>query len=193
MTNFFREDGCGAEYVDKLNGYTSGNKKLRITGKALALTVCVELQWPWLMYISVLCLLTLVLFLSALLSAYRHRDVAIWKSSLLPTLFFDFRSTNEPRPSGLEMQPHDLAELKNMSMATTAKLGRGGSDAAYSSARRSSTEADGAERRTVSPLSSMPSTRSVSQVASQDHVEAAPVHQQLLAPRIGRKPVPRRE
>lgn len=70
------------------DGY--GNESGAVQGTAIQTTVCVYVDWPWLLFPAALVLLTAVLFVVVLITA-RHSQVAegqpIWKSSSVVAFF----------------------------------------------------------------------------------------------------------
>lgn len=117
-TNFFRKDGYG-----NMSSIPShGPSKAHVVGQVQRTTVCLELSWPWLLYQSILWLITVVLIVSSLASSFRHPEHPIWKSSLLPFLLF-YGDPYAARPSAQEIRgSHGLLALENVSKKATVRL-----------------------------------------------------------------------
>lgn len=67
-----------------------GERPGAVTGTAIQTTVCVRVDWPWLVFPAALVLLTVVLFVAVLVVAGRSRVAdgqPIWKSSALVAFF----------------------------------------------------------------------------------------------------------
>ncbi|PHH88680.1 hypothetical protein CDD83_7210 [Cordyceps sp. RAO-2017] len=89
-TDVFQLDGWGAlTRLSEIEDYTDGRRpKAFIKGEMYETTVCVKLDWPWLLLPGLLCLTTMTLLVIMLLLNTKHQDQPVWKCSILPLLFF---------------------------------------------------------------------------------------------------------
>ncbi|KAH8777874.1 hypothetical protein F5883DRAFT_696829, partial [Diaporthe sp. PMI_573] len=81
-------------------------------GTAIQTTVCIRVEWPWLLLPGVLVLLTVVLFVAVLFMARSHHDEKpIWKSSALVAFFHgvDAQSHTPGRADGGTARPVEPA------------------------------------------------------------------------------------
>ncbi|PHH93038.1 hypothetical protein CDD83_2148 [Cordyceps sp. RAO-2017] len=96
-TNFFRTDGWGP--VHNSTVYKERNDsslfKLFLRGQVHESTICMRLEWPWLLLPAILCLTTIALLIAMLIFNVRNSHQPVWKSSTLPLLFFGL-DTLEP-------------------------------------------------------------------------------------------------
>lgn len=80
------------------NAYRNGSGAA--LGTAIQTTVCVRVDWPWLLFPATLVLLTAVLFVMVLITA-RHSQIAegqpIWKSSSVVAFFHGINARSHPR------------------------------------------------------------------------------------------------
>lgn len=97
-------DGIAVGITNRLRAVGSdahGEGPGAVTGTAIQTTVCVRVDWPWLVFPAALVLLTVVLFVAMLVVAGRSRVAdgqPIWKSSALVAFF---HRINE-RPQSLD-------------------------------------------------------------------------------------------
>lgn len=205
-TTFFRSDGWGplniTEFYDERRGPRPSRRE--IAGQPQQLTVCIKLRWQWLLYTSILCAITIGLLLWSLVSTRMHRDRPVWKSSLLPLLYLDFRpADSEPKASAF-MRGHKLHDLRQLSKTTGHKMdaaaagAKAGEEVRYEAVGRGAKDEE--ERVTeVSVLSQSVSalSPSVSSIRSDptapslrpQDVDNTPLYPTSMMPRIGRKPV----
>ncbi|KAI7782614.1 hypothetical protein LA080_013102 [Diaporthe eres] len=77
-----------------------GNESGAVQGAAIQTTVCVRVDWPWLLLPATLVLLTAVLFVAVLITA-RYSQVTegqpIWKSSSVVGFFHGINARSHPR------------------------------------------------------------------------------------------------
>lgn len=93
MTNYMRKDGWGvlndtSYYEDSLTGSLPRPSKGAISGQADEVTVCVQLDWPWLLFPATLSLVTTFLLTAMLVANHIDQRQPVWKSSLLPLLLY---------------------------------------------------------------------------------------------------------
>lgn len=105
LTNYFRRNGLGAinttDFLDET--YRQERGPGGVDGQVWESTICVQLYWPWLLYSSILCLVTAVLLFTMVIISYRDEKHPLWKSSVLPLLFYSFVDSRQPPvPEGLQ-------------------------------------------------------------------------------------------
>lgn len=105
-----------------------------VLGTAIQTTVCVRVDWPWLLFPASLVLLTTVLFVAVLVTA-RHSQVAdgqpVWKSSAVVAFFhgIDERSHRPARTTGDIVCPVVSAHDEETNPASASSLrGKGHQD-----------------------------------------------------------------
>lgn len=77
-----------------------GNGSGAVLGTAIQTTVCVRVDWPWLLFPTALVLLTAVLFAAVLVTARRSQVAEgqpIWKSSSVVAFFHAINARSDPR------------------------------------------------------------------------------------------------
>ncbi|KAJ3495927.1 hypothetical protein NLG97_g3038 [Lecanicillium saksenae] len=123
-TTFFRADGWGplniTDWYD--DGRSPRPAKRTIIGQPQQVTVCIRLRWQWLLYTSILCVITIVLLVMSLVSTRMHRERPVWKSSLLPLLYLDFRPPDSEKKASAFDRGHTLHELRQMSKTTSFRM-----------------------------------------------------------------------
>ncbi|KAK8037357.1 hypothetical protein PG991_000703 [Apiospora marii] len=80
------------------------NNTLVASGTMMETTVCTEFNWVWLIYPLVLLFATFILFIAVLLSSsgmFGYVEETIWKSSVLPLLFYGLE--DQHRQDGLRL------------------------------------------------------------------------------------------
>ncbi|KAF7550659.1 hypothetical protein G7046_g7949 [Stylonectria norvegica] len=111
-TNFFRTDGWGPANVPFW--YSKGGIKSIVMGEAQETTVCMQLNAPWLILPSLLCLVAIVLLGTTLVYNHMDRRQPVWKSSILPLLFYGLERQGVTR-DGLHSDPvSDPAEVQDL-------------------------------------------------------------------------------
>lgn len=131
LTHFFRADGWGfsnetwrgmfnEDYRPDNLSKTPDNKRGYINGTVWESTVCVQVNWPWIIYPSSLCVLTtLLLFGIAVSSCHNADTVPPWKSSILPLLLYSFVESR-PRFTG---GPSDYERVAKTTTVMIPSLG----------------------------------------------------------------------
>ncbi|KAK2764807.1 hypothetical protein CKAH01_15746 [Colletotrichum kahawae] len=100
-----------------------------VTGEGIEPAVCIEVFWRWMLFPFVILVVTTVLLIYACSeSIYHRRDVPIWKSTILPFLFYEIRkeepSINSNGTRSEERLPLlQLAELERLANRTVARFG----------------------------------------------------------------------
>ncbi|KAK2592064.1 hypothetical protein QQS21_010243 [Conoideocrella luteorostrata] len=187
---FFRHDGWGHLNVSSWYEEDPGPRPSHhvIIGQPQQVTVCINLRWQWLLYTSILCILTITLFVWSLISTRRHREQPVWKSSLLPLLYLDFRPANsEPKASAFA-RSHTLHDLQQMSKTTSFKMD---STSKGGSVRYETIEQSGRveEEGVMSPSMSSMRPDLIAPSLPPHEVDTAPLDPTSMMPRISRKPV----
>jgi hypothetical protein len=96
-------------------------------GTAIQTTVCIRVEWPWLLLPGVLVLLTVVLFVAVLFMARSHHDEKpIWKSSALVAFFHgvDAQSHTPGRADGGTARPVEPAHETGNTQPSSSFLRR---------------------------------------------------------------------
>ncbi|XP_044717747.1 uncharacterized protein HRG_08389 [Hirsutella rhossiliensis] len=142
-TNFFREDGWGP--IHNFTAYHEGNDSTKfktfLSGEMWETTVCMRLEWPWLLLPVILCLTTVVLLVAMLLVNAADPDQPVWKSSMLPLLFLGLDTQQAEETFGA-VYAEDLDSLDKQAkgLAVTLDLGSSGSRPGITLADQSMTE-----------------------------------------------------
>ncbi|TQV90916.1 short-chain dehydrogenase [Cordyceps javanica] len=123
VTVFLRMDGIGPLNYSSDASRPEGSKG-QIKGTAVQKTACLVVHWEWLLYSSILCFLTTIVFFATLISSHRLRNhVPIWKSSLLPLLCLDIQPDKEaPNQRILNTQRQDLDQIETAAKSTCISL-----------------------------------------------------------------------
>lgn len=88
-----------------------------VLGAVSQTTVCISFEWQWLLLNVIVILISTILLISILVQHYRYPEQPIWKSSLLPFLFYGLESSSgEPKPVA------DLDILDNQASEVVARL-----------------------------------------------------------------------
>ncbi|KAF5486767.1 hypothetical protein CGCS363_v013572 [Colletotrichum siamense] len=120
LTNRMRAKG--REFLTEARSFTNGT--------AVEMSICMRVDWPWLVYPGVLLVLTSVLLATTYAQSCRDRGRhPIWKSSILPLLFYgpDTQQTyldkQQDGSDGRQSLPlMQLAELEAIADATKARF-----------------------------------------------------------------------
>ncbi|KAF4844150.1 hypothetical protein CGCSCA4_v007705 [Colletotrichum siamense] len=120
LTNRMRAKG--REFLTEARSFTNGT--------AVEMSICMRVDWPWLVYPGVLLVLTSVLLATTYAQSCRDRGRhPIWKSSILPLLFYgpDTQQTyldkQQDGSDGRQPLPlMQLAELEAIADATKARF-----------------------------------------------------------------------
>jgi len=117
MTNQIRYYGLNA----------MGDEPGVVIGEVQELSVCIHVEWPWLLYLAALILATVVALALAL--AQRLLSSArppVWKSSLLPVLFLgQDLARNERMLEGATLHKDELAAAAKRISARVSHAGDG--------------------------------------------------------------------
>lgn len=138
LTNFFRTDGWGplndTEYYNNILGPTDSRpptpRKGQIEGQAIEMTVCMRLEWPWLLFPGALCLITILLLAAMLVINRLDQKQPVWKTSLLPLLFYGLDEKVERRFGGAGEEGNNLGRLGKEAAQTSVRFYAGTSETA---------------------------------------------------------------
>lgn len=117
VTNKFRSGGSA-------NWYSGSDTQDLALGMVYETTVCVAVNWEWLLMPIILAALSTLLLGVMIVKSLRDGDQQVWKSSVLPLLFY---SPGHPMD---EPGPANLNELSTESRRTTMTF-RNGPDAGF--------------------------------------------------------------
>ncbi|EQB55347.1 hypothetical protein CGLO_04732 [Colletotrichum gloeosporioides Cg-14] len=120
LTNRMRAKG--REFLTEARSFTNGT--------AVEMSICMRVDWPWLVYPGVLLVLTLVLLATTYAQSCRDRGRRpIWKSSILPLLFYGAETQHtylDTQRGSLDARQAlplmQLAELEAIADATKARF-----------------------------------------------------------------------
>ncbi|KAF6787347.1 hypothetical protein CSOJ01_15230 [Colletotrichum sojae] len=118
MTNIFRKTGT-VNYTSFLKGLDIQD---RTVGSVFRTTVCTKFDWRWVLLPIVLASATTVLLLVAVIQSCKDPTMPVWKTSVLPLLFYGVGSSDGGTSSSL-----DLDELHAHAGSITARFRTGSS------------------------------------------------------------------
>ncbi|KAF6821412.1 hypothetical protein CPLU01_12495 [Colletotrichum plurivorum] len=76
-----------------------------VSGRGTQTTICVRVDWPWLLYPATLLVLSFGLLITACWGSFRDRETQpVWKSSILPLIFYDLAPKRKSPDGGLDGQ-----------------------------------------------------------------------------------------
>ncbi|KAF6807899.1 hypothetical protein CMUS01_14010 [Colletotrichum musicola] len=76
-----------------------------VSGRGTQTTICVRVDWPWLLYPAMLLVLSLGLLITACWGSFRDRETQpVWKSSILPLMFYDLVPERKIPEGGMDGQ-----------------------------------------------------------------------------------------
>lgn len=82
-----------------------------VSGRGTQTTICVRVDWPWLLYPATLLALSLSLLITACWGSFRDREKQpVWKSAILPLMFYDL----VPDRKSLEESGERRLQLKQL-------------------------------------------------------------------------------
>ncbi|SPJ82045.1 uncharacterized protein FTOL_09450 [Fusarium torulosum] len=79
MTNNFRMQVNTGGFSDKPD---------RVIGTVTEMAICTTFDWRWVLLPAGLMVVTMVLLISAVMQSYKNSTVPVWKTSILPLLFY---------------------------------------------------------------------------------------------------------
>jgi hypothetical protein len=128
MSNFFRKDLWGsnqdeARFFSDADGEPAVVKAL-IRGDVQESTVCMSLDWPWLMLPAILCFITMMLLLATIILNRLDPAQPVWKASALPLLFYGLVDNNDSAPTQ-STRLESLTSLANKAKNMTVQFQRG--------------------------------------------------------------------
>lgn len=97
LTNHFRVTGS-SNYNDA--------EHLSVVGRSERWTVCTRFDWQWLLFPIILTVMVVALLVWSISGTFGRRAQPVWKSSLLPLLYYGFESGEK------EEEAAQLAELE---------------------------------------------------------------------------------
>ncbi|KAF4592558.1 hypothetical protein GQ602_002857 [Ophiocordyceps camponoti-floridani] len=125
-TNYFRTEAWTPDYDSAYSHVTpnvTGYSKAFIRGEIHQSSVCMRLDWPWLLLPVILCVATIVLLAAMLFVNAKHNHPPVWKSSTLPLLFFGLDGRGLQREESSDGAcADDLASMGRQAKRTTACL-----------------------------------------------------------------------
>ncbi|KAI0380397.1 hypothetical protein F5Y04DRAFT_97592 [Hypomontagnella monticulosa] len=93
-----------------------------VQGQVIEMTVCTEFQWRWLLMPTILVVITAAILIAIIIQNLRDHRQPVWKSSLLPLLYYGFGETHHQDP---RMPVMNLNEMKQAAYDTKAKFRNG--------------------------------------------------------------------
>lgn len=118
ITNHLRRYGSGPPRKTQQKDEIPGAQ-----GQVWESSVCMRLNWAWLLYPSGLCLITISLQMGILVNGYTDQKTPIWKSSLLPWILYRFNE--KPLLPDPNSGQTDLNELEAVARRTFIDLSDG--------------------------------------------------------------------
>ncbi|RBR21404.1 uncharacterized protein FIESC28_04941 [Fusarium coffeatum] len=101
MTNNFRIEARSDEDKDK------------VTGVVNEMAICTVFDWRWVLLPAGLMAVTLALLVYAVVQSYTHKDMPVWKTSVLPLLFYGPNVTNDmTRETDLDGLQREAGKIK---------------------------------------------------------------------------------
>ncbi|KAF6818882.1 hypothetical protein CPLU01_13171 [Colletotrichum plurivorum] len=123
VTNIFRETGT-KDRASFLKGLYYWNGVSRVddlaVGSVIGTTVCTRFDWRWVLLPIVLVCATAILLLAAIVQSWREPNLPVWKTSVLPLIFYGVGSSDGGTSSAL-----DLDELRAHAESVTARFRTG--------------------------------------------------------------------
>ncbi|KAF6831068.1 hypothetical protein CMUS01_07488 [Colletotrichum musicola] len=123
VTNIFRETGT-KDLASFLKGLYYWNGVSRVddfaVGSVIGTTVCTRFDWRWVLLPIILVCATAILLLAAIVQSWRDPSLPVWKTSVLPLLFYGVGSSDGGTSSTL-----DLDELRAHAESVTARFRTG--------------------------------------------------------------------
>lgn len=119
VTNFLRSDGYGPLNVTADDVGISNAATDMIEGLVHETTVCMSLDWPWLVMPGLLCLLTILLLAATLVLNHTQSEQAVWQSNILPLLFFGLEY---PGSKSVEHPSEDWSDIVDVSSRMMVRL-----------------------------------------------------------------------
>ncbi|KAI2640860.1 hypothetical protein GGS26DRAFT_180332 [Hypomontagnella submonticulosa] len=93
-----------------------------VQGQVIEMTVCTEFQWRWLLMPTILVAITAAILIAIIIQNLRDHKQPVWKSSLLPLLYYGFGETHHQDPRTPVM---DLTQMNRAASDTRAKFRNG--------------------------------------------------------------------
>ncbi|KAL3305581.1 hypothetical protein RB213_008350 [Colletotrichum asianum] len=123
-------DGMATGYTDFMrnNWEDEGSDRYNVFGTAYKNAVCIRADWPWLVYPGVLLISTTILLIAACAHSMRERGKRpVWKSTILPFLFYNFKinrdeDRDQPDENGMDVPLLQLKELETLADKTVARF-----------------------------------------------------------------------
>jgi hypothetical protein len=101
MTNNFRIETASNEDKDK------------VTGVVNEMAICTVFDWRWVLLPAGLMAVTLALLVYAVVQSYNHKEMPVWKTSVLPLLFYGPNVTNdETKETDLDGLQREAGRIK---------------------------------------------------------------------------------
>ncbi|OTA63214.1 hypothetical protein K449DRAFT_433322 [Hypoxylon sp. EC38] len=99
-----------------------------VEGAVTEMTVCIEFQWKWLIMPTALVAATAAILIAIITQNLRNHEQPVWKSSLLPLLYYGFRQ--RAYQEDLSTPVMDLTEMNRAAANRRAKF-QNGSEAGF--------------------------------------------------------------
>ncbi|KAJ4011543.1 hypothetical protein NW752_008549 [Fusarium irregulare] len=85
----------------------------KVTGVVNEMAICTVFDWRWVLLPAGLMAVTLALLIYAVVHSYTHKDMPVWKTSILPLLFYGPNITNDmTRETDLDGLQREAAKIK---------------------------------------------------------------------------------
>ncbi|KAI1069966.1 hypothetical protein LB507_007939 [Fusarium sp. FIESC RH6] len=84
-----------------------------VTGIVNEMAICTVFDWRWVLLPAALMAVTLALLIYAVFHSYTHKEMPVWKTSILPLLFYGPNVTNDmTRETDLDGLQREAAKIK---------------------------------------------------------------------------------
>ncbi|OTB01112.1 hypothetical protein M426DRAFT_266618 [Hypoxylon sp. CI-4A] len=114
-----------------------------VQGTVEEVTMCTQFQWQWLLMPTILIAATTAILVATILQNVRNREQPVWKSSLLPLLYYGFAQRIDPSKPVM-----GLSEL-NQAAANAKAVFRNGAEAGFVGAYPISENVERQKRRNM--------------------------------------------